>query len=179
MIYSIGHGNKKFEYFLSELHSFNLRYVVDVRTNPYSKYNPQYNREGLKGNLEADNITYVYMGDNLGGLPSDRSCYIKGKVSYDLIKEKEFFKAGLERLITAFQNDLNIAVMCSETKPEECHRSKLIGQELLKENISMQHINEPDKTRDQVTVMNELTKGKGVVDLFGNETNFTSRKKYE
>lgn len=179
MIYSIGHGNKKFEYFLSELRSFNVRYVIDVRTNPYSKYNPQYNREELKGSLEADKISYVYMGDNLGGLPSDRSCYIEGKVSYDLIKEKEFFKLGLARIITAFTKDLNVAVMCSETKPEDCHRSKLIGQELLKENIVMHHINEPDKTCDQTTVMNELTKGKGVVDLFGNEASFTSRKKYE
>ncbi|MBK9292481.1 MAG: DUF488 domain-containing protein [Bacteroidetes bacterium] len=179
MIYSIGHGNKNFEDFLKELSSFNIRYLIDVRTSPYSKYNPQYNRELLKNNLEAANITYVYMGDNLGGLPSDRSCYIDGKVSYDLIKDKEFFKEGLARLIKAYEKDINVAVMCSESKPEECHRSKLIGQELLKKGITIQHITEPDKTKDQFTVMNVLTKGKGVVDLFGNETSFTSRKKYE
>lgn len=179
MIYSIGHGNKKFEDFLKELSSFNIKYLIDVRTSPYSKYNPQYNRELLKNNLEAANITYVYMGDNLGGLPSDRSCYVDGKVSYDLIKDKDFFKEGLSRLIKAYEKDINVAVMCSESKPEECHRSKLIGQELLKKSIAIQHITEPDKTKDQFTVMNELTKGKGVVDLFGNETSFTSRKKYE
>lgn len=179
MIYSIGHGNKNFEDFLKELSSFNIRYLIDVRTSPYSKYNPQYNRELLKNNLEAANITYVYMGDNLGGLPSDRSCYIDGKVSYDLIKDKEFFKEGLARLIKAYEKDINVAVMCSESKPEECHRSKLIGQELLKKGITIQHITELDKTKDQFTVMNVLTKGKGVVDLFGNETSFTSRKKYE
>ena len=179
MIYSIGHGNKKFEDFLKELSSFDIKYLIDVRTSPYSKYNPQYNHELLKNNLEAVNITYVYMGDNLGGLPSDRSCYIDGKVSYDLIKVKDFFKKGLERLIKAYEKDINVAVMCSESKPEECHRSKLIGQELLKKNIEIQHITEPNKTKDQLTVMNELTKGKGTVDLFGNETSFTSRKKYE
>lgn len=179
MIYSIGHGNKKFEDFLKELSSFNVKYLIDVRTSPYSKYNPQYNREILKSNLEGVNITYVYMGDNLGGLPSDRSCYEEGKVSYDLIKDKEFFKEGLARLIKAYEKDINVAVMCSETKPEECHRSKLIGQELLKNSITIQHITEVDKTKDQLTLMNELTKGKGVVDLFGNEASFTSRKKYE
>ena len=179
MIYSIGHGNKKFEEFLKELSSFNIKYLIDVRTSPYSKYNPQYNRELLKNNLESVNITYVYMGDNLGGLPSDRSCYVEGKVSYELIKDKDFFKEGLVRLINAYEKDINIAVMCSESKPEECHRSKLIGQELLKKNITLQHITEEDKTKDQLTVMNELTKGKGVVDLFGNETSFKSRKKYE
>lgn len=179
MIYSIGHGNKKFEDFLKELGSFNIKYLIDVRTSPYSKYNPQYNRELLKTNLEAANITYVYMGDNLGGLPSDRSCYVDGKVSYDLIKDKDFFREGLARLIKAYEKDINVAVMCSESKPEECHRSKLIGQELLKKNIVIQHIIEPYKTKDQLKVMNELTKGKGTVDLFGNETSFTSRKKYK
>ena len=178
MIYSIGHGNKKFEDFLSELNLFNIKYLIDIRTNPYSKYNPQYNREVLKSNLKTANIIYVYMGENLGGLPSDRSCYIDGKVNYDLIKEKDFFKQGLERLIKAYEKDLNVAVMCSETRPEECHRSKLIGQELLQSNITIQHIIANDKTKDQLTVMNELTQGKGVVDLFGNQLSFTSRKKY-
>jgi uncharacterized protein (DUF488 family) len=179
MIYSIGHGNKNFEDFLHELSSFNVKYLIDVRTSPYSKYNPQYNRELLKNNLEAVNITYVYMGDNLGGLPTDRSCYVEGKVSYDLIKDKEFFKEGLARLIKAYEKGINVVVMCSETKPEECHRSKLIGQELLKKNITIKHITEPDQTKDQLTLMNELTKGKGIVDLFGNEVSFTSRKKYD
>lgn len=179
MIYSIGHGTKKIEAFLNELSSFKISYLVDVRTSPYSKYNPQFNREMLKNDLENAGITYVYLGGNLGGLPSDRSCYVDGKVDYDLIKEKDFFKEGLKRLIIANEKNLNVAIMCSESKPEECHRSKLIGQELLKQNISLFHIISPEKTKEQTTVMNELTKGKGVLDLFGNETSFTSRKKYE
>jgi len=179
MIYSIGHGNKKIDVFLNELNSYNISHLVDVRTSPYSKYNPQFNREMLKNDLEKVGITYVYLGENLGGLPSDRSCYIDGKVDYDLIKEKEFFKEGLKRLIIANSKNLNVAIMCSESKPEECHRSKLIGQELLKQNIPLLHIITPDKTKDQITLMNELTKGRGVVDLFGNETSFTSRKKYD
>lgn len=179
MIYSIGHGAKKIEVFLSELNSYWISYLVDVRTSPYSKYNPQFNREILKNDLERLGITYIYLGDSLGGLPSDRSCYIDGKVDYDIIKEKDFFKEGLKRLIIANAKNLNVAIMCSESKPEECHRSKLIGQELLKQNISLHHIISADKTKEQTTVMNELTKGKGVVDLFGNETSFTSRKKYE
>jgi hypothetical protein len=68
--------------------------------------------------------------------------------------------------------------MCSESKPEECHRSKLIGQELLRKDISLNHIISQSKTKSQQTVMNELTKGKGTTDLFGNETDFTSRKSY-
>ncbi len=64
--------------------------------------------------------------------------------------------------------------MCSESKPEECHRSKLIGQELLKHDISMKHIVSNKIIKSQETVIAELTTGFGVIDLFGNETNFTS-----
>ncbi|MBV5299384.1 MAG: DUF488 domain-containing protein [Rhodoferax sp.] len=179
MIYTIGHGNKELQYFFNELGSFNVEYLIDVRTSPYSRYNPQFNRELMKDALGTVNIAYIYMGDKLGGLPSDRSCYLEGKVSYELIKDKDFFKEGLARLIKAYEKDINVAIMCSETKPEECHRSKLIGQELFKRNIVIQHIAEQSKIKDQLTVMSELTKGQGVVDLFGNETTFTSRKKYK
>lgn len=179
MIYSIGHGNKKIEDFIKELHSFEITYLIDVRSSPYSKFNPQFNRELLKQALADIGITYVYFGDTLGGLPSDRSCYVDDKVDYDLLKEKDFFKQGIERLITANAKDLNITVMCSESKPEECHRSKLIGQELLKHSISMIHIISSDKIKGQVTVMNELNKGKHFIDLFSEEKHFTSRKKYE
>ncbi|MBU1370076.1 MAG: DUF488 domain-containing protein, partial [Bacteroidetes bacterium] len=96
----------------------------------------------------------------------------------DLIKEKEFFKTGLERLTTANEKQIRLAIMCSESKPEECHRSKLIGQELLKKDISLNHIISNLRIKSQQDVMNELTKGKGTVDLFGQEIDFTSRKSY-
>lgn len=179
-IYSIGHGNKEIKSFISELQEFGIGYLLDIRSKPYSKWNPQFNQAQLEIELNKNNIKYVFVGDTLGGLPSDRSCYdYNGKVVYDLIKEKDFFKQGLNRLIIANEKNVNLAIMCSESKPEECHRSKLIGQELLKQNISIKHIVSSKRVKSQQTVMNELTKGKGTVDLFGNELDFTSRKEYQ
>lgn len=178
-IYSIGHGNKKIEDFIAELKSFKIQFLLDIRSKPYSKWNPQFNQAALDLELKNNGITYVFVGDTLGGLPEDRSCYdYDGKVVYDLIKEKDFFKQGLERLTTANEKKINLAIMCSESKPEECHRSKLIGQELLNKEISLKHIVSDKRVKSQETVMNELTKGKGTVDLFGNEMDFTSRKSY-
>lgn len=178
-IYSIGHGNKDIKDFISELKSFNIEYLLDIRSKPYSKWNPQFNQAAFEKELKNNGIIYVFVGDTLGGLPEDRSCYdFNGKVVYDLIKEKDFFKQGLKRLTTANQKKIRLAIMCSESKPEECHRSKLIGQELLKKNISLKHIVSKMRIKSQETVMNELTKGKGTVDLFGNEMDFTSRKTY-
>ena len=178
-IYSIGHGNKKIEDFINELKSFNILFLLDIRSKPFSKWNPQFNQNELKFKLEENGIKYVFVGDSLGGLPDDRSCYdYNGKVVYDLIKEKDFFKEGLERLTIANEKKINLAIMCSEAKPEECHRSKLIGQELLKKKISLKHIISTKLIKSQEIVMNELTKGNGTVDLFGNEMDFKSRKSY-
>ncbi len=178
-IYSIGHGNKKIEDFINELKSFNILFLLDIRSKPFSKWNPQFNQNELKFKIEENGIKYVYVGDTLGGLPEDRTCYdYNGKVVYDLIKEKNFFKEGLERLIIANDKNINLAIMCSESNPEECHRSKLIGQELLKKKISLKHIISNKVIKSQEIVMIELTKGKGTVDLFGNEMDFRSRKSY-
>jgi uncharacterized protein (DUF488 family) len=178
-IYSIGHGNKDIKDFIAELKSFDIQFLLDIRSKPYSKWNPQYNQAALESELKNNEITYVFVGDTLGGLPDDRTCYdIDGKVVYDLIKEKDFFKKGLERLTTANEKRIKLAIMCSESNPEECHRSKLIGQELLKKNISVNHVISKMKLKSQETVMNELTKGNGTVDLFGNVKEFTSRKTY-
>lgn len=178
-IYSIGHGKKQIEDFISELKSFDIRFLLDIRSKPFSKWNPQFNQAALKIELKNHGIKYVFVGDTLGGMPEDRSCYdFNGKVVYDLIREKDFFKSGLKRLTVANEKKINLAIMCSESKPEECHRSKLIGQELLKKDISLKHILSKKRMKSQQTVMNELTKGRGTVDLFGNEMDFTSRKSY-
>jgi uncharacterized protein (DUF488 family) len=178
-IYSIGHGNKKIEVFIKELKSFGISYLLDIRSKPYSKWYPWFNQNELKNSLEESGIKYVYAGDSLGGLPDDRSCYDSdGKVVYDLLKEKDFFKDGIARLTTANEKQIKLAIMCSESNPEECHRTKLIGQELLKKKISLKHIISEKVLKSQETVMMELTKGNGLVDLFGNEVDFKSRKSY-
>lgn len=176
-IYSIGHGGKNIEDFIKELKSFEVKFLLDIRSKPYSKWYPKYNQEALKLELNECGITYVYIGDSLGGLPEDRSCYIEGKVDYDIIKDKLFFKEGLDRLLVANSKQIILAIMCSESKPGECHRSKLIGQELLKQGLSINHIIGVNRIKSQEVVMNELTKV-GTTDLFGNETSFTSRKTY-
>jgi len=97
-IFSIGHGNKTIDELISELKSFEIQFLVDIRSVPYSRINSQFNRERLKFILKEKGISYGYMGDVLGGLPKDSSCYTDGKVDYNKLKEKAFFRKGLERL---------------------------------------------------------------------------------
>ena len=178
-IYTIGHGNRKSEDFLALLKEFGIEYVIDVRSQPYSKFNPQFNQNHLKFFLEKNKIKYVFMGDNIGGRPRDRSCYDnEGKVDYESVMTKEFFINGIQRLKTAYDKNVNVVIMCSESNPCECHRSKLIGKVLNTDNIIVNHIDENGKVKDQATVINELNKGLSAIDLFGNAINVTSRKSY-
>jgi uncharacterized protein (DUF488 family) len=182
-LYSIGHGNKSIETFIDELKHFGVDYLIDIRSKPYSKYSPQFNQNDLKFTLSDKKITYLFLGDSLGGLPTDLSCYTNGHVDYDKLREKDFFKIGLQRLITAYDKTIKVAIMCSESKPEECHRTKLIGEELKKSGINLNHITRTkDKTnkliiKSQTEVMHELAPN-GTKNLFGEELSFTSRKKY-
>jgi len=154
-LHSIGHGAKKIEVLIKELQSFDICYLIDVRSKPYSKWHPQFNQKNLKIELEKNNITYVYMGDTLGGLPNEKSCYNeKGNIIYEILKEKDFFKEGLNRLITAHEKGVKAVIMCSESKPEACHRSKLIGQELLRKGISLNHILSERNSKSQDELMN-------------------------
>ena len=177
-LFSIGHGNKSIDEFVGELQSFDIAFLVDVRTSPYSKWSPHFNQPALQASMKNAGIAYVYMGDVLGGLPSDSSCYTNGRIDYAKMASKDTFKAGLERLIVANNKGLKLAIMCSESEPDMCHRSKLIGQELRKRDIIMSHIVGTQKSISQIDVINILTKGNGVVNLFGEEESFMSRKTY-
>lgn len=119
------------------------------------------------------------MGDTLGGRPADKFCYdSEGKVDYEVVKTREFFKEGISRLKTAYEKSVNVVIMCSESKPSECHRTKLIGRDLSAANIFLQHIDEKGIVKDQLVVINEMNKGLNDTDLFGNKLNQTSRKSY-
>jgi len=174
-LYSIGHGNKTIDKIISELKSFDIEYLVDVRTKPYSKWNPHFNQDVFKDILKKNNIGYIFLGNEIGGLPSDESCYTEdGKIDYSLIKTKDFFKKGINRLLTANSKQISIATMCSETNPEECHRSKLIGKELLLKGIDTKHILEANKIKKQSAINVKL------FGLFSNHEDFdlSSKKSY-
>jgi len=180
-LFSIGYGNKTIEEFMSELHSYDIEFLIDIRSKPYSKFNRYFSQQSLKILVEKEHIIYDYWGRELGGIPThDSSCFTSdGKVDYEKLKEKDFFKKGLQRLFNANLQGRKVCIMCSESDPKACHRSKLIGIELQKMGITLQHIIGVSKVKTQTQVINELTGGLNV-DLFGNNSleSLTSKKVY-
>lgn len=185
-LYSIGHGQKTIEELVQELLSFNVSFLIDVRSSPFSKWAPQFNKGIIENQLRSTSIRYAYMGDVIGGRPIDDSCYDEeGFFDYKKMADMPQFIQGLHRLIDANAKHLTVAVMCSESNPAECHRSKLIGRELyFGPEIAMTHIIAPGKSRSQVDIMTELDNGKGNWpngDLFAPESPpfFKSRIAYK
>jgi len=149
-IYSIGHSNLQIGKFLDLLKKFKIETLLDVRSSPYSQYNPQFNRETLQSALEGNAIQYKYTGDFLGGRPKDSTCYKDQKipegsadylhlVDYPAVMTKDFFQKGINRLIEVARQE-KVAIMCSEEDPSQCHRHHLIGKFLVSQDINVLHI---------------------------------------
>lgn len=174
-LHSIGYGARTFDQLVAALSAHRIEYLLDVRTSPYSKFKPEFAREPLEAALKTHGIRYVFVGDQLGGQPRDPDCYTDGKVDYEKVCQQPFFQTGLERLRKAHEQHLRAALMCSEGRPEQCHRSKMIGEALAAAGVPLRHIDEDGQLLTQTQVMDRLTGGQ--LDFFGGPTQ-TSRKRY-
>lgn len=163
-IITIGYGNRTIDDFIGLLCKTKVKYLIDLRTSPYSKFKPEFNKECLEVILKKNKIQYVFMGDSIGGLPSDRSCYTNDHVDYDKVKEKDFYKEGIFRLVKAYEGGHSVAIMCSEGKPEMCHRSKLVGMTLDNLGIQVIHFDEKDTLISQEVVIRKIVSDQ--LDLF-------------
>jgi len=160
LLTSIGYGNRPWDDFVERLRRHNVRFLIDVRSQPKSRQ-PEFNADALKVLLPQVGVRYVFMGHALGGKPDDPSCYIDGKVDYARCEERPAFRTGIARLQTALAGGHRLALMCSELDPERCHRSKLIGQALEKEGVEITHIDRDGERVSQRDVIERLTRGQG------------------
>ena len=174
-LFTIGYGARTLEEFLAALKTNRIEYLIDVRTAPYSKFKQEFSKDLLQYHVERAGIHYLFMGDTLGGQPKDPACHTDGKVDYDKVRAQPAFQSGIERLRKAFEQQRRAALMCSEGRPEQCHRSKMIGEALAAAGIPVCHIDEDGGLLTQAEVIVRLTKGQ--MDLFG-QASFTSRKRY-
>lgn len=139
-LFTIGHGNAEAETFVALLKQYEIEVLIDTRSQPYSRFNPQFNRETLKQTVLAAGIVYVFMGDSIGGRPSGEQYYFpNGKADYDLLEQAEFYQAGIARLLD-FAAESRVAFMCSEMDYHHCHRYNLITRTLVRRNIEITHI---------------------------------------
>jgi len=138
-IFTIGHSNHSFMRFAELLNGASIETVVDVRSQPVSRWVPHFNRSALESALAALGIGYVFLGRELGGRPADPELRRKGKPDYAAMAEASSFRVGIERVIEMGKVK-RITLMCAERDPLDCHRFLLIGRELAKSGQSVAHI---------------------------------------
>jgi uncharacterized protein (DUF488 family) len=162
-VFTLGHSNHPIEDFLALLRPHQIQVVADVRSTPFSRFNPQYNRQRLEASLRAEGIDYLFLGEELGARSSDPNCYDGDRVSYAKLAATESFKRGLRRVIEESQTR-RVALMCAEREPLDCHRTILVSRELSKENVPVMHIRADGTLEDHRHVMQRLV---AALDLGG------------
>lgn len=149
-IFSIGHSNVPAGKIVDLLKQHQIGVVVDIRSAPYSRFSPQFNRERFAQTLAESGIEYVFSGDSLGGRPKDPSSYKDGivptgkvdflhAIDYPAMMKKESFMEGISHLVDIARHQ-TVAIMCSEADPAICHRHHLVGSYLTQQGYHVLHI---------------------------------------
>jgi len=140
-LFTIGHSNHSLDHFLGLLLAHQVSAIADVRSIPYSKYSPQFNKDVLESALRDANINYIFLGRELGASRSEDSCYIDGQAKYDRIAQLPTFRRGLEKVLQGVEH-YRVALMCSESDPITCHRTILVCRELKRtcQDLEITHI---------------------------------------
>lgn len=158
-IWTIGHGNAEIDDLRALLRRFEIPLLVDVRSTPYSRYAPQFNRETLEVALRSAGLHYLFCGQKLGGRPANASLQLPdGKPDYLQMAKTAQFRAGVEEVIAAGRTS-RVCLLCSEEDPVACHRSLLIAGQLHQHNCQVIHIRHDGTTETDEAVTRRRTGG--------------------
>jgi len=152
---TIGHSSHTLERFMALLQQYRVTALADVRSMPYSRFSPQFNRTPLKEHLSENGIRYVFLGRELGARPEDPSCYIDGRVQYRKLAQTALFMSGIER-VTQGAAKYRIALMCAERDPLDCHRTLLIGRALVDLFVQVDHVLSDGSLESHADAMSRL-----------------------
>ncbi len=150
-MYTIGHNAHPIEEFLSLLAQYEIKTLIDVRSNPRSRWQKQFNKRALEAQLKEVGIHYMYLGEELGGHPSDGVQYdSEGHLVYDRLLPKKV-RFGL----TAVIEEARVAIttlMCTEEDPLKCHRHPLLARGLIERDVIVWHIRSDGSIQDGVSL---------------------------
>jgi uncharacterized protein (DUF488 family) len=138
-VLTVGHSNHPLELFLALLQRHDVNALADIRSMPYSRFAPKFNKESLESTTREWGVKYVFLGRQLGGRSEDPSCYINRRVQYPRLARTEIFSQGIARVIRG-ASDYRLALMCAEKDPLDCHRTLLVSPALVERGMVVEHI---------------------------------------
>ncbi|MBI3894021.1 MAG: DUF488 domain-containing protein [Candidatus Wallbacteria bacterium] len=148
-VFTIGHSTRTFDELIGVLQQHGITMLVDVRSRPHNPFLPQFNRDRMKMGLLDRGVVYTYLGDRLGRQPGGTPIAHRPSFDFMKIETSGAFQAGVEWLCTEARNS-RLCLFCGEAEPGPCHRSFLIGQNLVKRGFRVLHIL-PDGKLEEAT----------------------------
>lgn len=155
-LFTVGHSNLEFDQFVKTLSRCQVQILADVRSRPYSSRFPWFSQPAYGAMIEREGIAYLFLGEELGGRPDDPDAYQQdGVVDYWARRKSYAFRSGLDRLLLE-AGWRNVAVMCAEEDPVECHRFLMICPELTRAGLQPIHIRKNHQMETQEEAENRL-----------------------
>ena len=149
-ILTIGVGNQSIQNFISNLQKNNVQAVIDIRSKPYSRYRPDFNRKALEEYLLASKIGYKFQGDKLGGIPSNPELQTNDLPDYNKIRKTIIYQQGLDYLEKGIEFNCRMVLLCACSNYTKCHRYNLVGKDLERKGYEVIHIQRNgDLTQDR------------------------------
>jgi uncharacterized protein (DUF488 family) len=159
-IFTIGHSNLDLEAFIKLLKDNDIKVLVDVRSDPYSRFASQFNKENIQKAIQANDMKYLFLGNELGGKPEGPDFYDSdGYVLYSRVADSPPFVEGIKRLIKGIKQYW-VAIMCSEENPISCHRRLLVGRVLADYGVNILHIRSDGRIQSEDDVIQENNRSK-------------------
>ncbi len=138
-LYTIGHSTFDTELFLKRLQDNDIGFVIDVRSTPFSKYANQYNKDRIEKFLKENDINYFHMGEHFGARQKDTKYYPHEYLDFELFRNSDIFQKGMKNIERGLEK-YNIALMCTEKDPIDCHRAIMVGRGFELDGVDVGHI---------------------------------------
>ncbi len=139
MVLTLGHSDHAIDDFFALVAAHGGEAVVDVRSTPYSRRVPWFDREPLRAAAEARGLGYSHRGGPLGGRPSGAGLMRDGVADYVAMAGTAAFVAAVAEVAAAALGTRQVLV-CSERHPATCHRCLLVGRALVRQGIDVLHV---------------------------------------
>ncbi len=154
-VYTVGYSGFSFDEFCKLLKKNEIQLVIDVRSVPFSKRYPEYNRDVLKNSLAQHRIYYRNYAHEFGARQEERRFYTKdGYLDFELFSKSEAFQEGVEKLCKSMQQNYTFTLMCAEKNPLDCHRAIMVSRAFSERGYKVVHL----LPRNKVITQNDFNK---------------------
>ena len=156
-VYTIGYSGFSIDDFVATLKKHNVSLVVDVRSSPFSKFFPEYNKDTLEICLKTHGIYYRNYADSFGARQNDRKYYCKeGYLDFEVFAQSAPFLQGIKKLCDSMEKNYSFALLCAEKDPICCHRTILVARAFYERGYNVIHLLADDNTITQQEINAQL-----------------------